>query len=74
MAWAERTPVIVMMTKLHEEDKTKCEAYFPLEINSRIQSGPFLIINNSMDHRGGYIVRDLEIRHEKERRIIQHYW
>ncbi|CAB0029300.1 unnamed protein product [Trichogramma brassicae] len=74
MAWAERTPIIVMMTRLHESAKTKCEAYFPLEMNSRLQAGPFTIILNSMDTRGGYTVRDLEVRYENERRIIQHYW
>ncbi|XP_032454603.1 tyrosine-protein phosphatase non-receptor type 5 isoform X2 [Nasonia vitripennis] len=74
MAWAERTPVIIMITRLHEAAKTKCEAYFPLELNSRIQAGPFTVILNSMDTRGGYSVRDLEVRYENERRIIQHYW
>ncbi|XP_058800822.1 tyrosine-protein phosphatase non-receptor type 5-like [Phymastichus coffea] len=74
MAWAERAPVIVMITRLHEEAKTKCEAYFPLELNSRLQIGPFTIIVNAMDTRGGYTVRDLEMRFQNERRVIQHYW
>jgi receptor-type tyrosine-protein phosphatase R len=74
MAWSDRVPIIVMITRLHEAAKTKCEAYFPLEINSRLQAGPFTVILGSMDTRGGYTVRDLEVRYENERRVIQHYW
>ncbi|XP_033190556.1 tyrosine-protein phosphatase non-receptor type 5 isoform X1 [Bombus vancouverensis nearcticus] len=74
MVWAEKVPAIVMMTKLYEAAKTKCEAYFPLDKNNRIQSGPFTIIVNSIDTREGYIIRDLELRYEGDRRHVQHYW
>ncbi|XP_076235215.1 tyrosine-protein phosphatase non-receptor type 7 [Calliopsis andreniformis] len=74
MVWAEKVPAVVMMTKLHEAAKTKCEAYFPLDKNSRIQAGPFTVIVNSIDTRNGYTVRDLELRYEGERRHVQHYW
>ncbi|XP_031827389.1 tyrosine-protein phosphatase non-receptor type 5 isoform X2 [Nomia melanderi] len=74
MIWSEKVPAVVMMTKLHEAAKTKCEAYFPLDKNSRIQAGPFTIIVNSVDTRNGYTVRDLELRFEGERRHVQHYW
>nr|XP_012152431.1 PREDICTED: tyrosine-protein phosphatase non-receptor type 5-like isoform X3 [Megachile rotundata] len=74
MVWADKVSVVVMMTKLHEAAKTKCEAYFPLDKNSRIQAENFTIIANSIDSRDGYIVRDLEIRYEGERRHVQHYW
>ncbi|KAJ8668173.1 hypothetical protein QAD02_009836 [Eretmocerus hayati] len=74
MAWAERSSAIVMMTRLFEAACTKCEPYFPLEINSRVQAGPFTVVLNSMDTRGGYTVRDLEIRLGNDKRTIQHYW
>ncbi|KZC10269.1 Receptor-type tyrosine-protein phosphatase R [Dufourea novaeangliae] len=74
MVWSEKVPVVVMMTKLHEAAKTKCEAYFPLDKNSRIQAGPFTITATSIDTRDGYTVRDLELRFEGERRHVQHYW
>ncbi|XP_076163419.1 tyrosine-protein phosphatase non-receptor type 7 [Ptiloglossa arizonensis] len=74
MVWAEKVPAVVMMTKLHEAAKTKCEAYFPLDNNSRIQTGPFTIIVTSLDTRDGYAIRDLELRYEGERRHVQHYW
>ncbi|CAL7951746.1 unnamed protein product [Xylocopa violacea] len=74
MVWAEKSPAVVMMTKLHEAAKTKCEAYFPLDKNSRIQAGPFTIIANSIVSKEGYTVRDLELRYEGDRRHVQHYW
>ncbi|XP_066593724.1 tyrosine-protein phosphatase non-receptor type 5-like isoform X2 [Prorops nasuta] len=74
MVWAERVPAVVMITRLHEATKTKCDAYFPLDKNSRIQAGSFTVIVNTIDYRDGYSVRDLELRYEGERRNIQHYW
>ncbi|XP_017756483.1 PREDICTED: tyrosine-protein phosphatase non-receptor type 7-like [Eufriesea mexicana] len=74
MVWAEKVPVVVMITKLHEAAKTKCEAYFPLDKDTRIQAGPFAVIVNSIDVREGYTIRDLELLYEGERRHVQHYW
>ncbi|KAL0116658.1 hypothetical protein PUN28_009944 [Cardiocondyla obscurior] len=74
MIWTEKVPAIVMITRLYETSKPKCEAYFPFDVNNRIQAGPFVIIANYIDTRNGYTVRTLEIRHEGERRQLQHYW
>ncbi|XP_034191139.1 tyrosine-protein phosphatase non-receptor type 7 isoform X1 [Osmia lignaria lignaria] len=74
MVWADKVSVVVMITKLHEAAKTKCEAYFPQDKNGRVQAGNFTIIANSIDTRDGYTIRDLELRCEGERRHVQHYW
>ncbi|XP_043289982.1 tyrosine-protein phosphatase non-receptor type 5-like isoform X2 [Venturia canescens] len=74
MVWMDKATAIVMITKLFEASKTKCDVYFPLEVNSRIQAGAFTVILNSIDSRDGYTVRDLELRHEEDRRTITHYW
>ncbi|XP_025073224.1 tyrosine-protein phosphatase non-receptor type 7-like isoform X5 [Pogonomyrmex barbatus] len=74
MVWTEKVPVIVMITRLNEASKPKCETYFPFDVNSRVQAGSFTIIVNYIDARNGYIVRTMEIRHEGERRHLQHYW
>ena len=74
MIWAENVHAVVMITKLREATKTKCEAYFPLDKNSRMQAGSFTIIVNSIDAKEGYTVRDLELRHEGNKRHVQHYW
>ncbi|XP_033223987.1 tyrosine-protein phosphatase non-receptor type 5-like isoform X2 [Belonocnema kinseyi] len=74
MIWAERVPTIVMMTRLQEATKTKCDVYFPVDENTRINAGPIEIMVLSVINRDGYTVRDLEIRHNGERRRVQHYW
>ncbi|XP_019696095.1 tyrosine-protein phosphatase non-receptor type 7 isoform X2 [Harpegnathos saltator] len=74
MIWAEKVPAVVMITRLHEASKAKCDAYFPFEVNSRIQAGPFTVIVSYIDTRDGYTVRTIEIRHEGEKRHLQHYW
>jgi len=74
MIWAEKVPAIVMITRLYEVSKPKCEAYFPFDVNNRFQAGSFTIIVNYIDTRNGYTVRTMEIRHEGEKRHLQHYW
>lgn len=74
MIWTEKASVIVMMTRLHEAAETKCDTYFPLDKNNRLQAGSFTIIVNCISNKDGYTIRDLEIRHEGERRHVQHYW
>ncbi|XP_029177631.1 tyrosine-protein phosphatase non-receptor type 5-like [Nylanderia fulva] len=74
MIWAEKVPVIVMITRLHEASKPKCDAYFPFDVNNRIQAGSFTIIVSCIDMKDGYAIRTLEIKHEGERRHLRHYW
>ncbi|XP_011301846.1 tyrosine-protein phosphatase non-receptor type 7 isoform X2 [Fopius arisanus] len=74
MIWLDNVQAIVMMTRLFEASKNKCDVYFPLEMNSRVQTGNFTVILNSIISRGGFTIRDLEIRHEGERRQVTHYW
>ncbi|XP_057318195.1 tyrosine-protein phosphatase non-receptor type 7-like isoform X1 [Microplitis mediator] len=74
MVWTEKVSGVVMMTRLFEAAKAKCDVYFPLENNSRIQAGPFTITVTSITNRDGYMVRDIELRHEGERRNVTHYW
>ncbi|XP_018397999.1 PREDICTED: LOW QUALITY PROTEIN: tyrosine-protein phosphatase non-receptor type 5-like [Cyphomyrmex costatus] len=74
MIWTEKVPAIVMITRLYEASKPKCEAYFPFDVNNRLQAGSFTVIVNYIDTRNGYTVRTMEIRHEGERRHLQHYW
>ncbi|XP_048516035.1 tyrosine-protein phosphatase non-receptor type 5-like isoform X2 [Athalia rosae] len=74
MVWAERVSTIVMMTRLHEATKTKCELYFPLEKGGRLHSGSHTIVVNSVESKDGYTIRELELGFEGERRHVQHYW
>ncbi|XP_044580055.1 tyrosine-protein phosphatase non-receptor type 7-like isoform X1 [Cotesia glomerata] len=74
MVWMDKVSGVVMMTRLFEAAKAKCDVYFPLENNSRIQAGPFTITVTSITNRDGYMIRDIELRHENERRNVTHYW
>ncbi|KAK0077944.1 hypothetical protein PV325_003254 [Microctonus aethiopoides] len=74
MVWMEKVSAVVMMTRLQESSKTKCDVYFPLEINDRIQSGSFTILVGSIVNRDGFTIRDIELINGGERRRITHYW
>ncbi|XP_046742171.1 tyrosine-protein phosphatase non-receptor type 7-like isoform X3 [Diprion similis] len=74
MVWSERVSTIVMMTRLYEATKTKCDPYFPLEKNGRMQAGTYTVVVNSVESKDGYMVRELELGYEGERRHVQHYW
>lgn len=74
MIWMDKVSAVVMMTKLHEASKTKCDMYFPMDMMSRIHAGPFSITLTSVVSRSGYTIRDFEIRMEGERRNVTHYW
>ncbi|XP_044017951.1 tyrosine-protein phosphatase non-receptor type 7-like isoform X3 [Aphidius gifuensis] len=74
MVWMDKVSAIVMMTKLNEASKTKCDMYFPMDLMSKIQAGSFSITLISCVTRCGYIIRDFELRMNGERRNITHYW
>ncbi|CAF4206925.1 unnamed protein product [Rotaria socialis] len=72
MIWQERVPVIVMITRLYEKNKAKCEKYIP--DNQSAQYGPFQIQLKSITYRTDYEIRRLVIEFENEQREIEHYW
>nr|CAD7576249.1 unnamed protein product [Timema californicum] len=63
MVWSERPPAIVMITKLWEKERPKCEQYFPTatgDIN-KCQYGEIKVTVKQIVLRDGYAVRDLVI-------------
>lgn len=62
MIWTERVPAIVMITKLVEAGKAKCEAYLPEEGQSSCQHGNVNIAIESTEETDGYTIRRLVIR------------
>ncbi|CAF0983443.1 unnamed protein product [Adineta ricciae] len=72
MIWQEHVPVIVMITRLIEKNKTKCERYVP-DAQSE-QYGPFHVEVKSTLYRTDYEVRRLTIKYENEQRDIDHFW
>ncbi|CAF1424981.1 unnamed protein product [Adineta steineri] len=72
MIWQEHVPVIVMITRLFEKNKSKCERYIPDSHSN--QYGPFHVEIKSTIYRNDYEIRRLIITFENEQREIDHYW
>ncbi|CAF0907057.1 unnamed protein product [Didymodactylos carnosus] len=72
MIWQENVPVIVMITKLYEKNKSKCERYLPDDRGSTY--GPFHITVLSISHETDFEIRHLCIEFENQTREVQHLW
>lgn len=59
MVWNDRSPIIVMITKLYEKAKAKCELYFPMEVDEIAKYGDFQVTVISVQPKQGYVVREL---------------
>lgn len=77
---------IVMLTNFIENNRQKCEKYFPLELDEEITlpcpetpddaENVFLIKNSGMIRKAGYTIRNLEVKYMKSERTVRvyHYW
>lgn len=61
MAWNEKSPIIVMITKFFEKAKVKCESYFPTKLNETVRYGDFQITVLDVTQKDGFSVRKLSI-------------
>ena len=63
MVWSEQPPAIVMITKLVEKGRPKCEAYFPCgepgDSDDAAHYGDIVVVVKSLTHRDGYTIREL---------------
>lgn len=57
MVWNEHSPVIVMITKLMEKSRTKCELYFPIDPGATEMYGDISVTVTSIVVKDGYIIR-----------------
>ena len=64
---------IVMMTNLKEGEKKKCEAYFPSNIDEKVEYGPYKLTNIRTDIYNGYITRMFEVECNEEQLQIKHF-
>ncbi|PSN56781.1 Receptor-type tyrosine-protein phosphatase R [Blattella germanica] len=78
MVWAEHPPAIVMITKLWEKGRPKCEAYFPQgEPGSDEDSatyGDITAIVKNITHRDGYTIRELLVQRGGDSFTLMHFW
>ncbi|XP_029361655.1 tyrosine-protein phosphatase non-receptor type 7 [Echeneis naucrates] len=90
MVWQERSSIIVMVTRLKENNE-KCEPYWP-QLTDRTMTvreeeededeedretsrfGRFLLRARDSREKDGFTVTDMEIQLCSERRPVRHYW
>ncbi|CAL1281984.1 unnamed protein product [Larinioides sclopetarius] len=71
MVWKEKSPLIVMITKLKEKMKVKCEPYIP-DYQGHYEDIEVTVIR--VIPREGYTVRELLLRRGNETLSVYHFW
>lgn len=73
MVWESNSRVIVMTTKLFENDKKKCDLYWPLEGERKI-AGHFVLYNQDETVEEEHFTRTtIQIEFECQTRTIYHF-
>ena len=62
MIWNERVSVVVMITKLIERNKNKCESYIPEQMSQSRVFDKFKVTVKQINHFQDYEVRHLEVQ------------
>lgn len=76
MVWSERVSSVVMITKLIERNKSKCELYIPEQCMQAVcyDSDIWVMVNHVTSY-ADYEVRQLTVRAGNETpRVLYHYW
>ena len=58
MVWTEKSPAIVMITKLVESGKAKCESYIPDQMESY---GDLTVSVDAVQEHHGYTLRQISL-------------
>lgn len=74
MVWEQKCLVIVMLTRIMERNRLKCEQYWPLEVDTQETYDHFVVHNTCVNHTSDYRVSTLILQNSKtgEERIVQH--
>ncbi|XP_063716730.1 receptor-type tyrosine-protein phosphatase S-like isoform X1 [Symsagittifera roscoffensis] len=66
MVWEQNSYTIVMMTKLEEKSRTKCDRYWPEKVNEYETYGLIEVFQSQVEVYASYTIRTLKIRHIQE--------
>ncbi|XP_064386166.1 uncharacterized protein LOC135334779 [Halichondria panicea] len=69
LMWQERPPIIVMLTNLMENNKIKCQQYWPE--SGKKQFGPFTVAITDQQILADYTIRTLEASLDGDRRVLR---
>lgn len=72
--WSENVSSIVMITKLYERNKNKCELYIPDQINKTEYYDNIKVTVNQIKTFEDYEIRMLTVCFNNETRTLYHYW
>jgi protein tyrosine phosphatase len=61
MVWQERVSAIVMITKLVERNKTKCEIYIPEQVGEPVLYESLVVCVTHVDYYQDYEVRHITV-------------
>jgi protein tyrosine phosphatase len=70
MIWEQRSPVICMLTRLIEGEKTKADIYWPLEIDETRKFGPFRVTLKNRHNLQHIEIRTLILGFQEENRCV----
>ncbi|KAK3102508.1 hypothetical protein FSP39_011876 [Pinctada imbricata] len=73
MVWHDKCPIIVMITKLKEKSRPKCENYLP-DDNTWCTFGDVDVKVDRVVNKHGYTLRHLLLRCNSEMQHVLHYW
>ena len=59
LVWQERAPTIVMVTNLKDNDKVKCQQYWPDKGSQHY--GPFVVTNTDKQLYTDYTIRQMQV-------------
>eukprot|EP00127_Corallochytrium_limacisporum_P003001 Clim_evm48s144 gene=Clim_evmTU48s144 len=67
MAWEQGSLSIVMITRVQERDRLKCEAYWPAELGETMHAGNISIKMNKKVDKGDWIEREFLMQNTNEK-------
>jgi len=72
MIWDENSSVIVMLTDLIENGKSKADIYWPTEINNWVEFSEVAVLLRKVQFRNDIVIRHLSLKKNDEFRNIIH--
>ncbi|XP_067683144.1 receptor-type tyrosine-protein phosphatase alpha-like [Haliotis asinina] len=72
MVWQEKVEQIVMLTRLMEMNKKKCEHYWP-DVNQHQTHGTIKVTNKAVISRADYSISTFLVTQATEERTVTHY-
>eukprot|EP00041_Stephanoeca_diplocostata_P036685 m.1348591 g.1348591 ORF g.1348591 m.1348591 type:complete len:762 (+) comp24915_c1_seq2:473-2758(+) len=74
MIWEHNCCTVVMLTRLKEGPKVKCEPYFPPKLNASLQFEEISVTLLASQTKDGHTKNTLRLRRGNETKTVTHFW